>query len=91
MILLGLLAALAAFAALALGMDAHHRLLAGGPLARPRQRALRAGGAVLLLLSWLATIAAQGIVFGSVAWFGLIAAAAAIVLLTISARANAGR
>ncbi len=74
--------AYAGLAALCLAMDRHHRQVAGRGI-RPRATlALRLAGTAILVLSFAAAIAADGWVFGPVAWCGgLTAAALALVFL----------
>ena len=80
------LLALAAFACLALAMDRHQEDLFGRQLPPARTRHLRMAGWTLLVLSLGAALQVAPWSLGLVSWFGHIAAAAAIVLLSMVAR-----
>ncbi|MDR3014503.1 MAG: DUF3325 domain-containing protein [Delftia acidovorans] len=80
------LLALGAFACLALAMDRHQEDLFGRQLPPARTRRLRMAGWTLLVLSLGAALQVDPWSLGLVSWFGHIAAAAAIVLLSMVAR-----
>lgn len=75
------LLALAGFAALALAMDEHHEWLLGVPPAPARRLTLRLLGGGLLAVSFLAAISPWGVGLGTVAWCGLLTAAAGPLVL----------
>jgi len=80
--LTALTAAVAGFAALSLAMDRHWEALHGrGSDPGTLRRWLQGGGSVGLLVSLLACIAMKGGAQGTVAWAGMLTAAAVIVVL----------
>jgi membrane associated rhomboid family serine protease len=81
--LLTLLTALGGFVAVCFSMQRHQEHLLGRQLPVGRSRALRLGGWLLLGVAYAIAVRAFGWGIGSVAWTGHLAAAAAIVLLTL--------
>ncbi|MDC8758710.1 DUF3325 domain-containing protein [Janthinobacterium fluminis] len=70
----------AGMAGLCLAMDRHHGQVWGRDAAPPRRRGLRAGGALLLALSLWACVTAWSGSVGFVAWLGVLAAGALLVV-----------
>lgn len=80
--LTALAAAVAGFAALSLAMDRHWEALHGrGSDPGTLRRWLQGGGSAGLLVSLLACVAMKGGAQGTVAWAGMLTAAALIVVL----------
>ncbi|QWT19465.1 DUF3325 domain-containing protein [Bacillus sp. NP157] len=84
MMLLCLLAALAGFAALSLGMSRHQRDVLGRALPARTTRAVKWSGWVLLALAWAAAIASDGAALGSVYWIGALTFAALVVAFSVT-------
>lgn len=84
MILLAALCALAAFAALGMAVDAHHRRWAGRRLTAAAKGLLRGAAWLALAVSFIAVIAARGWVFGPVIWTGLVMFGAGMVFLVLN-------
>lgn len=85
MVFLALACAIAGFACLAIAMDRHARLMPG-PLPRPARKAgLRSAGAIGIAAAYAFIAADMGWIMGTIAWFGLVSAGAAVVVLTLSA------
>ncbi|MFD1951562.1 DUF3325 domain-containing protein [Sphingomonas arantia] len=84
MILLAFIAAVVAFGLLGLATDAHHgRWLRARP-SGTRKRLMRRGAWCLIAVCLLLSIAARGLVFGPVAWVGLVMLGAAVAFLVIN-------
>lgn len=81
--------AVGGFAALSLAMDRHGRDVFGQRPPPGRARALRAAGWTALAASLPPCVAAEGWGIGITLWCGVLTAAAAGVLLTMSARPGA--
>lgn len=84
MMLLCLLAALAGFAALSLGMSRHQRDILGRVMSGARTKGLQIVGWVLLATSWAAAIASEGAALGSVYWIGALTFGALVVAFSIT-------
>ncbi|MGA7438156.1 MAG: DUF3325 domain-containing protein [Luteibacter sp.] len=84
MMLLCLLAALAGFAALSLGMSRHQRDILGRILSAGRTKGLKIAGWVLLAVSWAAAIASDGAALGSVYWIGVLTFGALVVAFSVT-------
>lgn len=79
--------AYAGFAALCLAMERHHGEVFGTRRIPPRRRiALRVVGWLLLAASLPACVAGWGWAFGTVAWCGVLTAAALLVVLLLPYR-----
>lgn len=87
-LLLGAALSYAGMAALCLGMDRHHRQVWAGT-APARQRLLRTLGWLLLAAAIWPCIRAWGGSVGVVIWFGLISAAALVLVLLLPYRPKA--
>ena len=87
MIALGLACAHAGFVALCLAMERHHEQALGQRRIPPgRQRLLAGGGWLLLAASLVPVVATLGWGLGTVAWCGLLTAAALPVVVVLSWR-----
>jgi hypothetical protein len=84
MMLLCVLASLAGFAALCLGMSRHQRDVLGKALPAATTRGLKVAGWALLAASWAAAIAADGAALGSVYWLGALTLAALVVAFSVT-------
>src|SRR3546814_12711509 len=89
--LFALMLALAGFAALAVAMHKHHRVLCGAPPSRARAIVLRVAGWVLLGLSLHACVVRSGWGIGPVLWFGLLTLSGLAVALSLAYRQAARR
>jgi len=83
---LAVLLAYAALAALALGMNRHHRTVFGRDLPPQRRTALRIAGVSLLALTLVVDLLAQGPELGPVAWCAQLAAAGLMLTLLLAFR-----
>lgn len=84
MTLLAAIFALIGFASLALGMERHHRDLAGRSLSARMRRRIASAGWCALALSCVAAVHAWGVAVGIALWLGLLSLAATMVLLAMS-------
>ena len=84
MILLCILAALAGFAALSMGMSRHQRDVLGKPLPRKTTRGLKVSGGVSLACAWAFATAGEGAAIGSVYWLGALTFAALVVVFSVT-------
>jgi len=84
--LASLLLSFAAFAALAMTMDKHHRDLFGAPPGKGRRQLFTMAGWLLLAASALPLIQLQGAVIGMLFWLGLLTASALGVAMVLSYR-----
>jgi len=77
-----------AFCLLALAMFAHHRNVLGKAPSEKLSRALSISGWIGLALTYWGCIVGQGIAYGSIIYFGVLAASGLLVILTLSYRAK---
>lgn len=84
MILLCLIAALAGFAALSMGMSRHQRDVLGKALPRKTTRGLKVAGWVSLACAWAFATAGEGAAMGAVYWLGALTFAALVVAFSVT-------
>ena len=77
-----------AFCLLALAMFAHHRDVLGYAPSEKRSRLLRFAGWLAIGVSYWGAVSLQGFAYGSISYFGLLAAAGVLVVMTLSYRAK---
>lgn len=84
-LLLALLGVVAGMAALALGMERHHRQVFGRAPGAGRRLLLRGGGWLLLALALLPCALGWGATMGIVLWTGLLSVGVLVTALALAA------
>lgn len=74
----------AGLSGLSLAMDRHHEQVWHQPSSSLRCRTFRVSGWLLLCVSLLACLSNAGIAVGIVEWFGMVSAAAMVVILLLA-------